>query len=305
MCNNQQKKSSDNAICPKQFPVTFSTPQPYLGNRIETKLDLKEKESKNAVKHPDISACEVYEVQKKILISDFEKSIHLIKEEENLNVLIKGLDYQSRYESAIEIRTELEKTLQNELSNFQLIEKGKFLKKELGSFKKWTLVLEIQGVLQYISGIPIKDFDMCIPSFKNDNFLYNMYVKNRKDIGEFLFTMKKYFEVIIFSELFDNSLFTLTKTLEEILHIQFDYVIGSSHSFYKNSSIIVKNINCLLEDRKIENIIIVDYNLNNSCFYLDQTILVPRFRGQYEKEDFLKHLTKFLLMKTGEADEFT
>jgi len=253
--------------------------------------------NKNFVEKKNKTELELYQEEKKILLENFENSLKEIKEEDTKKIQKEDLEFKLKLEAALKIRKELINTLRIDFSEISSLDQDKYLKKNCESPKEWTLVLEIQGILQYITAISTYDYDLSIPVFKNGAYLYNMYVKNRNDLAEFLFTMSKNFELIIFSELFDETLFALTQCLEEVLSLKFDYVIGNSHSFYKNSSITIKNMNCLLQNRQKENIIMVDYNLSNSCFYLDNTIFVSQFKGKEDDKNFLKYLAKYLLMK--------
>jgi len=239
----------------------------------------------------------VKRTEKELLLEEFQNSLKYLQEEDTIKILTGKPDFNAKYESALKIKRDLEASLKINAFELSFIDKGRYLKKDCGNHKKRTLVIEIQGVIQYISGLFFKDCDLCIPTFKNGNFLLDLYIKNRKYIGEFLLTMSKNFELIIFSEMQDDILISLTDFLEEAFTFKFDYVIGRSHSFYTNSSITLKNLNCLLVNRRKEDIIIVDYNINNSCFYLDNTIIVPQYKGKDEDTDFLKHLAKYLLKK--------
>ena len=276
----------------------IGTPQ-FEFNQLESRLknEKSNENTKNCSGKKNKTDAELYQDEKQILLEEFENSLKEIKEEDIKTILKEDLEFKSQWKEALKVRQELINTLKIENSGLSLNDQGKYLQKTCQNPKKWTLVLEIQGILQYISAISSKDCDLTIPVFKNGVFLYKMYVKNRNDLAEFLFTMSKNFELIIFSELLDETLFALTQCLEEVLSLKFDYVIGNSHSFYKNSSITIKNMNCLLQNRQKENIIMVDYNLSNSCFYLDNTIFVSQFKGKEDDQNFLKYLAKYLLMK--------
>jgi len=222
----------------------------------------------------------------------FEES--LLENHENVKSIIKlGNEINSSLINELKKEFLLKKSLEFESKQEQ---KGIeiFNKKTNDPNKNKTLILELQGVLQLISIFEMDEFDAIIPSYYCGHFICNLFIRNRKNIGEFLNFISKYFEVIIFSELIDLHTNSICKYLENEFSIKFDFVFGSSYAYYRNSSRTIKLIDFLLGNRKREDILIVDHNIINQSLNLNETVIVPKFKGLNEEIDVLKCLTNVI-----------
>ena len=221
-----------------------------------------------------------------------------------MNKLIKcGVDCTVQVEEAMSKRKDL---LYNTIltTSIDEIQKKKaiYSRSLQDPTKEKTLVLELQSVLQFITTINVEQCDAVIPTYKGEHFICYLYVMNRQNLSDFLTEMYKHYELIVFSEMLDDQVKAICDYLEEDLSIKFEYVFGSSHSIYKNSTINVKRLDFLLGSRKKENIIVVDYNLINCCFQIAETLIVPKYNGKEDELDVLKALTKALLMCAHKSD---
>ena len=141
--------------------------------------------------------------------------------------------------------------------------------------KRYTLVLDLDETLIYLDRI------------KEER---NGTLKIRPGTFSFLEKVKKYFEVIAFSEAEQNYVDLVLNSLQE--HKQyFDYTLYRQHTTIQNEEFI-KDLSKI--GRKLSNIIIVDNMPQNYRLQPENGILIKPFWGKDNNDDVLFSLSKIL-----------
>lgn len=152
------------------------------------------------------------------------------------------------------------------------------------SKKKYSLVLDLDETLIYLEKI------------KDEN---NGTIKIRPGTFSFLEKVKKYYEIIIFSEAEQNYVDLAASSIEENKKY-FDYKLYRQHTTIENEEFI-KDLNKI--GRKLSNIIIVDNMPQNFRLQPENGIYIKPFWGKDNEDDVLFGLSKILLQMVDDGGD--
>ena len=152
------------------------------------------------------------------------------------------------------------------------------------SKKKYSLVIDLDETLIYLEKI------------KDEN---NGTIKIRPGTFSFLEKIKKYYEIIIFSEAEQNYVDLAASSIEENKKY-FDYKLYRQHATIENEEFI-KDLNKI--GRKLSNIIIVDNMPQNFRLQPENGIYIKPFWGKDNEDDVLFALTKILLQMVDDGGD--
>ena len=152
------------------------------------------------------------------------------------------------------------------------------------SKKKYSLVLDLDETLIYLEKI------------KDEN---NGTIKIRPGTFSFLEKIKKYYEIIIFSEAEQNYVDLAASSIEENKKY-FDYKLYRQHATIENEEFI-KDLNKI--GRKLSNIIIVDNMPQNFRLQPENGIYIKPFWGKDNEDDVLFGLAKILLQMADDGGD--
>ena len=152
------------------------------------------------------------------------------------------------------------------------------------SIKKYSLILDLDETLIYLDKI------------RNEN---NGTLKIRPGTFLFLEKIKKYFEIIIFSEAEQNYVDLIINSLEENGKY-FDYILYRQHTTIKNEEFI-KDLDKI--GRKLSNVIIVDNMPQNFRLQNENGIYIKPFWGTDNDDDVLFYLGKVLIQIASEGGD--
>ena len=152
------------------------------------------------------------------------------------------------------------------------------------SKKKYSLVLDLDETLIYLEKI------------KDEN---NGTIKIRPGTFSFLEKVKKYYEIIIFSEAEQNYVDLAASSIEENKKY-FDYKLYRQHATIENEEFI-KDLNKI--GRKLSNIIIVDNMPQNFRLQPENGIYIKPFWGKDNEDDVLFGLAKILCQMADDGGD--
>jgi CTD small phosphatase-like protein 2 len=152
------------------------------------------------------------------------------------------------------------------------------------SKKKYSLVLDLDETLIYLEKI------------KDEN---NGTIKIRPGTFSFLEKVRKYYEIIIFSEAEQNYVDLAASSIEENKRY-FDYKLYRQHATIENEEFI-KDLNKI--GRRLSNIIIVDNMPQNFRLQPENGIYIKPFWGKDNEDDVLFGLAKILLQMADDGGD--
>jgi Dullard-like phosphatase family protein len=152
------------------------------------------------------------------------------------------------------------------------------------SKKKYSLVLDLDETLIYLEKI------------KDEN---NGTIKIRPGTFSFLEKVKKYYEIIIFSEAEQNYVDLAASSIEENKKY-FDYKLYRQHATIENEEFI-KDLNKI--GRRLSNIIIVDNMPQNFRLQPENGIYIKPFWGKDNEDNVLFCLAKILLQMADDGGD--
>ena len=152
------------------------------------------------------------------------------------------------------------------------------------SIKKYSLILDLDETLIYLDKI------------RNGN---NGTLKIRPGTFLFLEKIKKYYEIIIFSEAEQNYVDLILNSLEENGKY-FDYVLYRQHTTIQNEEFI-KDLNKI--GRQLSNVVIVDNMPQNFRLQKQNGIYIKPFWGTDNDDDVLFYLGKVLIQIANEGGD--